>query len=174
MSQLSRRSRAPCARGCCRAAPGRVRSPRARQSHVRHTSGAYCRSRFVSLQDFEFFFLPRGANWALCEELVSADVWSALAAQGLRIEFGTRRPFMTSRRRRSRWCPPRRRPTDRRPSRPARAPLQPWKPTGKECLIFKQSPTYISNTELPRILGKTQGPWRGGVGSPLFPTSPAL
>ena len=142
MSQLSRRSRAPCARGCCRAAPGRVRSPRARQSHVRHTSGAYCRSRFVSLHDFEFFFLPRGANWALCEELVSADVWSALAAQGLRSEFPTRRPFMTSRRRRSRWCPPRRRPTDRRPSRPARAPLQPWKPTGKECLIFKQSPTY--------------------------------
>ena len=70
-------------------------------------------------------------------EAVSRDVPSALAAQGLRSEFPTRRPFMTSRRRRSRWCPARRRPTDRRPSRPARAPLQPWKPTGKECLIFK-------------------------------------
>ena len=73
---------------------------------------------------------------------MDADGWSALAAQGLRSEFPTRRPFMTSRRRRSRWCPPRRRPTDRRPSRPARAPLQPWKPTGKDRLMFNQRPTY--------------------------------
>ena len=39
---------------------------------------------------------------------------------------------------------------------------------------YEKASVPEASTEPPRILGKTQGLWKEGLGSPLFPTSPAL
>jgi hypothetical protein len=62
---------------------------------------------------------------------MDADGWSALGAHGLTFEFATRRALLANRRRRSRWCPPRRQPIDDRPSRAAGTTSPTWKPTDK-------------------------------------------
>ena len=122
--QLSSRSRALEVDGAAKRHRG-TRAHRACGSPTRIacyvTTAVVVKSNSLVLKFFFFY-----AEHSLCEthsvsKGVSRDVPSALAAQRSRIELRTRRPFPTSGRRRSRWCPPRRPRTDRRPSNTAKS-----------------------------------------------------
>ena len=109
-----------------------------------------------------FFSSPREFKLT-CDELMDADGWSALGAHGLTFEFATRRPLLASRRRRSRWCPPRRRPTDGRPSRAAGTTSPTWKLTDRN-----SSGIQLVKTDVRR---HRQSPLRR---LPMSPAAPAL
>ena len=61
---------------------------------------------------FSFFFLSPRVRLHTLQKSLYGDVRNALAAVRSRSEFPTRRPYLTSRRRRSRCAAPRRRPTN--------------------------------------------------------------
>ena len=65
-----------------------------------------------NLAILKFFLSPRVRLPIRLVELLCGAAWSALAAEGRRSEFFFRRPYLTSRRRRSRCAAPRRRPAN--------------------------------------------------------------